>query len=210
MTLVGLIKELLRPPAAMTIVEAACSAIVQRRARRRAQPGRQGSTRSTSRPTTPWSRRSKAWIKTGIESKIPVYRRRHRSPVPRRAIAALGFNYYDVGRLCCQHCRPRAQGREAGRHPGRERARRRSWLGEPRNRRKLMGVDPARLDLIAEGQDGGEVGRAQLPAGQASPHPPPACAGEPLPARRGEGGPHPRVYALSSPLPPFKGRERSG
>ena len=61
-----------------------------------------------------------AIVKVGTQNKLPVFAGDTDS-VPRGAIAALGFNYYDVGRQTGKIVAARAQGREARRHPGRGR-----------------------------------------------------------------------------------------
>jgi putative ABC transport system substrate-binding protein len=93
-TLVGLVKEH-APAHGMTIVEAAAPRSNDVLAAARSLVGKVDAIYVPTDNTVVSA--LEGVIKTGIESKIPVYAGDTDS-VPRGAIAALGFNYYDVGR----------------------------------------------------------------------------------------------------------------
>jgi putative tryptophan/tyrosine transport system substrate-binding protein len=93
-TLVGLLKEH-APARGMTIVEAAAPRSNDVLAAARSLVGKVDVIYVPTDNTVVSA--LEAVIKTGIENKIPVYAGDTDS-VPRGAIAALGFNYYDVGR----------------------------------------------------------------------------------------------------------------
>jgi putative tryptophan/tyrosine transport system substrate-binding protein len=93
-TLVGLLKEH-APARGMTIVEAAAPRSNDVLAAARSLVGKVDAIYVPTDNTVVSA--LEGVIKTGIESKLPVYAGDTDS-VPRGAIAALGFNYYDVGR----------------------------------------------------------------------------------------------------------------
>jgi len=93
-TLVGLVKEH-APAHGMTIVEAAAPRSNDVLAAARSLVGKVDAVYVPTDNTVVSA--LEGVIKTGIENKLPIYAGDTDS-VPRGAIAALGFNYYDVGR----------------------------------------------------------------------------------------------------------------
>ena len=111
MTLLELLKQE-APARGLAIVEAAAPRSADVRPRRRAWSA--GSTRSTCRPTTPSSRRSRRSSGVGIDNQLPVYRRRHRFGAARRDRGAR-LQLLRRRRPDRQDRRPRAGRRGAGR-----------------------------------------------------------------------------------------------
>ena len=80
-----------------------------------------------------------AIVRVGTDNKLPVFAG-DTDWVPRGAIAAIGFNYYDLGRQTGKIVARVLKGESAGRHPGRRRPRSPSFTSIPA-RREAMGVE---------------------------------------------------------------------